>query len=215
MSQVKVVIIEDEFFAADHLKDLVNGLGHFVVDIFHSGEDFLKNTDWNFDIAIVDVFLAEEMTGLDVAEHIQDREKPFVFLTANKDEPTLIKAARLNPRAYLSKPFNPNDIKVVLEIFALQQAKTIEVRGAHGVEQVNPNEILYVKSDGAYIEIKTRKKRYLQRKLLKEIELELPPNFVRTHRSYVVNKDFIKQRSASELKIGDDTIPISRNYKDF
>ncbi|MFT6503040.1 MAG: DNA-binding LytR/AlgR family response regulator [Crocinitomicaceae bacterium] len=215
MSNVKIVIIEDEFFAADHLKGLVENLGYAVAGVYHSGEDFLAETDWNFDIAIVDVFLSEEMTGLKVAEHIRAHQLPFIFLTANKDGATLTKAARLNPRAYISKPFNPNDIKVTLEIFALQSTATIEIRGAHGVEQVNPNDILYIKSDGAYIEIVTAKKKYLQRKLLKEIELELPQRFVRTHRSFIVNKDYIEQRNAVELRIGDDLIPISRNYKSF
>ena len=51
MSKMKLVIIEDEFFAADHLKDVVENLGHAVVGVYHSGEDFLKQTDWNFDIA--------------------------------------------------------------------------------------------------------------------------------------------------------------------
>lgn len=215
MSKMKIAIIEDEFFAANHLKDLIETLGYCVVGIYHSGEDFMKETDWNFDIAIVDVFLSEEMTGLDVAEHIRDHQLPFIFLTANKDGLTLTKAARLNPRTYISKPFNPNDIEVTLEIFELQRNQILEIRGSHGVEEVNLNDILFVKSDGAYVEIKTNGKNYLQRKLLKEIELELPQNFVRTHRSYIVNKDYIDQRNAVELKIGEEVIPISRSYKNF
>ncbi len=212
---IKITIVEDEFFAAEHLKGLFEGLGYSVVGVHHSGEDFLRETNWDFDIAFVDVFLSEEMTGLDVAKHIGDRQLPFIFLTANRDGETLTKAARLNPRAYISKPFNVNDVKGALEIFAIQHAVSIEVKGAHGREEVNPNDILYIKSDGAYIEIITRKKKYLERKLLKEIELELPRNFARTHRSFIVNKDYIDQRGASELKVGDYLIPVSRNYKGF
>lgn len=215
MSQTKIVIIEDEFFAADHLKDVVENLGYAVVGVFHSGEDFLKLTDWNFDIAIVDIFLSEEMLGLDVAEHLRDHQRPFIFLTANKDSPTLTRAARLNPKAYISKPFNPNDIAVTLAMFVMEQEDTIEVRGTHGKEDIRSNDILFIKSEGAYIEIQTTKKRILQRKLLKEIELELPDNFVRTHRSYIVNKDHISQRSASELQIEGHTVPVSRSYKGF
>ena len=212
---VKIAIIEDEFFAADHLKGLIENLGYTVAGVYHSGEDFVEETDWKFDIAIVDVFLSEEMTGLNVAEHIKKHELPFIFLTANKDGATLKKAARLNPKAYISKPFNPNDIEATLEVFALQFTNRIVIRGTHGVEELNPNDILFIKSDGAYIEINTTHKRILQRKLLKEIESELPSNFVRTHRSYIVNRDYIGQRSAIELQIQGHVIPISRNYKDF
>lgn len=215
MSQIKIVIIEDEFFAANHLKDLIENLGYSVVGVFHSGEDFLKETDWKFDIAIVDILLSEKMLGLDVAVHLQKKRRPFIFLTANRDAETLTQAARLNPKAYISKPFNPNDIAVTLEIFALQQFGTIEIKGANGVEEISPNDILFIKSEGAYIEIQTTKKRILQRKLLKEIEDELPETFVRTHRSYLVNRDYINQRSATDLKVREYTVPVSRSYKNF
>lgn len=212
---MKIVIIEDEFFAADHLKDLVESLGYTVSGVYHSGEDFVKETEWDFDIAIVDIFLSDKMLGLDVAEHLQKHQRPFIFLTANQDVSTLKRAARLNPKGYITKPFNPNDVAVILEMFVLQQTKKIELRGTHGIEEINPNDILFIKSDGAYIEIQTAKKQFIQRKLLKEIEEELPANFIRTHRSYIVNRNYILQRSTSELQINEHTIPISRSYKDF
>ncbi len=215
MAQLKIVIIEDEFFAANHLKDVITSLGHSVVGLFDSGEDFLKETDWKFDIAIVDILLSEKMLGLDVAVHLQKKRRPFIFLTANRDAETLTQAARLNPKAYISKPFNQNDIAVTLEIFALQQFGNLEIKGTNGIEEVSPNDILFIKSEGAYIEIQTTKKRILQRKLLKEIEDELPEIFVRTHRSYIVNRDYIDQRSATELKVHEHTIPVSRSYKNF
>ena len=67
MPKIKVIIIEDEFFAAEHLKDLVENLGFRVVGVYHSGEEFLNENNWEFDAAIVDIFLSEELSGLDVA----------------------------------------------------------------------------------------------------------------------------------------------------
>lgn len=215
MEQIKIVIIEDEFFAANHLKDLLEDLDYIVVGIFHSGEDFISSTDWDFDIAIVDIFLSKEMLGLDVAEHLQKHQRPFIFLTANQDTQTLKRAARLNPLGYITKPFNPNDVVATIEIFSNQQSKDIELRGKNGIEKVNPNDILFIKSDGAYIEIQTTKKLYLQRKLLKEIMTDLPPFFAKVHRSFVVNINYIDQRSATELQIKDYKIPVSRSYKNF
>ena len=57
----RIVIIEDELFAVEHLMKVVKGLNHEVVGDYYSGEEFLENTDWNFDIAVLDVFLAEEL----------------------------------------------------------------------------------------------------------------------------------------------------------
>ncbi|MEZ4721185.1 MAG: response regulator transcription factor [Flavobacteriales bacterium] len=213
MSRANIVIIEDEFFAANHLAELVGKEGFAVQDIYHSGEDFLQNTDWRFDAAIVDIFLAEEMTGLDVAKHLVDHHKPFIFLTANQDTRTLKDAARLSPAAYISKPFKPNDVTAALHIIANSLAPKIKVRGLHGVEEISPSDIMFIHSDGAYIEIQTTKGSIVQRKLLREIADELP-SFVRVHRSYLINEDYIDQRSASSITIRDHTIPISRDFKD-
>ncbi|GAB5417690.1 MAG: LytTR family DNA-binding domain-containing protein [Crocinitomicaceae bacterium] len=215
MSKLKMVIIEDEFFAADHLAGLVEKLGYAVKGVYHSGESFLKETDWDFDAAIVDIFLSEEMLGLDVAEHLQEHNRPFIFLTANKDKVTLKRAARLNPKAYISKPFNENDVVAALQIIDVQRTENIVVKSGSRTVEINPNDIVYVKSDGSYIEIQTTKKKYVQRKLLKEIEAELPSNFVRAHRSYVVNVDYIEQKRSDEIVVLGTAIPVSRGHRGF
>jgi DNA-binding NarL/FixJ family response regulator len=112
----RIVIIEDEFYAAQHLSKLITNLEYEVKGIYHSGEEFLDETDWEFDAAIVDVFLADEMTGFDVAKHMNQNAKPFIFLTANQDEATVKKATELLPSAYLSKPFKANDVSAALNI---------------------------------------------------------------------------------------------------
>lgn len=212
MSNLRTVIIEDEFFAADHLAGLINRLGYEVKGVFHSGESFLQETDWDFDMAIIDIFLSDHMLGLDVARHMQERKKPFIFLTANKDQITLKKAALLNPKAYISKPFNENDIAATLAIIHAQSADRIKVKSATGSKDIHPNDIIYIKSDGSYIEIQTTQKKYVQRKLLKEIETELPENFARIHRSYIANMDYLEEKRTDEIVVGGYAIPVSRGY---
>ncbi len=213
MSKTRVIIIEDEFFAATHLKELVRSLDYWVVGVYHSGEDFLEKTDWRFDAAIVDIFLSENMSGLDVAEHLKERQKFFVFLTANQDSATLKTAARLAPAAYISKPFKPNDVAAALEIISTKLHPKIHIRGLHGIEELDPSDLLFVKSDGVYIEMHTRAGMTVQRKLLKEIEQELPPRFIRIHRSYLVNKDYIEHWNTSVVGIAGKELPVSRSYR--
>ena len=213
MAKIRIVIIEDEFFAANHLQELLTSFGYWVVSVFHSGEDFLRHTDWNFDAAIVDIFLSDQLTGLDVAEKLGERMKPFIFLTANQDAPTLKNAARLAPKAYISKPFQPNDVQAALEMISLGLMSKIQIRTAHGVEELHPGDILFIRSDGVYIEIVTIDKKVVQRKLLKDIEPFLPSSFVRVHRSYIVNTTYISQRSSSLLRVQGHEIPVSRSYR--
>ncbi|MCB0482185.1 MAG: DNA-binding response regulator [Flavobacteriales bacterium] len=214
MSRLKLVIIEDEFFAANHLADIVESLGHKVTGIYHSGETFIMKTDWDFDGAIVDILLADDLTGLDVGKELIKNRKPFVFLTANQDAATLKEAAHLMPVAYLSKPFKPNDVSVALEIISIKMVRNIQVKASHGLSEISPYDILFVKSAGSYVEIQTTKAKYVERKLLKEIILELPEFFQRVHRSYIVNQEHIEQISSSQLIVKGFVIPISRGFND-
>ncbi|MDB2657238.1 LytTR family DNA-binding domain-containing protein [Crocinitomicaceae bacterium] len=183
--------------------------------MYHSGESFLRDTNWDFDVAIVDIFLSEEMLGLEVAQIIQEHQRPFIFLTANKDHVTLKKAAMLSPKAYISKPFNENDIAAALEIINADRSESIKVRGPFGAQEIHPNDIIFVNSDGSYIEIQTTKKKFVQRKLLKEIEMELPANFVRSHRSYIVNLNYVDEKRSDEIKANGHSIPVSRGHHRF
>lgn len=213
MSKKSVVIIEDEFFAATHLGELLADLGYEVRGIFYSGESFLKQTTWDFDIAVVDIFLSDKVTGLDIAEKLNEQLKPFVFLTANQDRETLKTAARLAPKAYISKPFQPNDVQASLEIISYGLMPKIQVRTLHGIEELSAGDIVYIQSDGVYIQIKTTYGKITQRKLLKEIQDELPASFLRVHRSYLVNTQYIEKRTATTLTLKGKTIPISRSYR--
>lgn len=214
MHKASVVIIEDEFFAAEHLKDLINAMGFWVVGVYHSGEDFLDSTNWNFDAAIVDIFLSKKISGLDVARKLKEHHKPFIFLTANQDSLTLTEAAKLQPISYITKPFKPNDVTAALEIIAHKLPKMLEIRGSNGIEQLNPNDVIFIKSDGVYIELHTVKGMVVQRKLLKEISDQLPEFFLRVHRSYLINVNYIDQKTSSYLILKGHEIPVSRSFRD-
>ena len=46
--------------------------------------------------------------------------KPFIFLTANKDSFTIGEAAKLSPAAYLSKPFQNAEVEAALTMLNLK-----------------------------------------------------------------------------------------------
>jgi DNA-binding NarL/FixJ family response regulator len=122
----KIIIIEDEFFVTNHLKNLINSLGYEVARNYYNGEDFVDDNNWDFDAALIDIHLGKEMTGLEIAEKMKDRNKPFLFLTANQDSITLKKAAKLMPSAYLTKPFQNNDVEAAITILLARVEKRME-----------------------------------------------------------------------------------------
>ncbi|WP_161805021.1 LytTR family transcriptional regulator [Lacinutrix mariniflava] len=76
------------------------------------------------------------------------------------------------------------------------------------------SELIYVKSDGHYLNLFTTAKKEFVRGKVSEIEKQLPPNFVKCHRSYIVNQNFIKQFSSTEVFMENgEAIPLSRGFK--
>ena len=72
----------------------------------------------------------------------------------------------------------------------------------------------YIKSDGNYLEFVTNDKTIIDRNKLKDILDDLPPNFVRVHRSYVINKNFIDALNSTTLFLKPNIeIPLSRTFK--
>ena len=72
------------------------------------------------------------------------------------------------------------------------------------------NDLMYVKAEDHYIRVYTSDgKNHLVRGKLSDLETQLPPNFVRTHRSYITNRNFVRQIQRQFLVLMDGTeIPI-------
>ena len=80
-------------------------------------------------------------------------------------------------------------------------------------QYLDVNDIQYIKSDNVYVEIFTEGHRYIQRKFLGQISKELPSQFVRVHRSYLVNMDRVSELNKTFILIDGQKIPVSRNFK--
>lgn len=75
-------------------------------------------------------------------------------------------------------------------------------------------EIHYIESMGDYVKIITdADDSVITHERISHIIKELPANFLRIHRSFIVNSQKVDYFSKSELKINDTTLPISRTYK--
>ncbi|EDP72828.1 hypothetical protein FBALC1_17042 [Flavobacteriales bacterium ALC-1] len=75
-------------------------------------------------------------------------------------------------------------------------------------------ELKYIKSDGNYLEFVTDEKRIIDRNKIKVILEQLPPNFVKVHRSYIINKNYVSAVNRSNVILQTNIdIPLSRTFK--
>lgn len=120
----KVLIVEDEFIIAQDLRMILEKLGYAVMGWAKSVGDALGKLEKELpDIAMLDINLMGEETGIDLAKKIEDRYQiPYFYVTSYSDDKTLNDIKQTNPKGYILKPFETRDIRVALEVnFKLQQ----------------------------------------------------------------------------------------------
>ncbi len=80
--------------------------------------------------------------------------------------------------------------------------------------RINENSILFIEAFKNYVEINTLDKKFLYRSTMLDIEKKLSDtSFIRTHRSFIVQKDMIDSISQEQLKIQNHEIPIGKTYR--
>lgn len=211
---MKAIIVEDDFIVADHLQMMLAKHGVSVLKIVDNVEEAVHAMQLEPNFYFVDIRLNGEKTGVDLGMELKQMKIPFVYVTANNEMSTLKAAAKSSPLAYITKPYKENDIIALLEMLKTYGEQTIEVKTNYGKKQIKLSEVLYFQSDGSYLEIITDKEKYTERNSLSVMEERYGDLFIRVHRSYLVNKEYIGQYNAKYVFIGEEAIPISRTYKE-
>lgn len=233
---VRILIIEDELIIAEDMSNMLMKMGYEVIGNAMDYEEAIAIlNDEKPDLILLDVNLNGKRDGIDLAEEINKTFKiPFIFTTSYSDSETLERAKKTNPINYLVKPFKQEQLFTAIEIalhkmaqeskVALPEEKNDEaliIKGALFIKdkfkytKLIIADILWIKSDGNYLEIHTTNKDEIIRATLSNfIERLNNHNFFRTHKSYIVNLDYLQKFENSTVTIGEAKIPISKNYMD-
>ncbi len=118
MSQIRVLIVEDEALIAEDIADYLSNIDYTISGIAYDYTRAVHELETNCpDLALLDVNLGSGKDGIQVAELIQEKYKlPFVFLTSYADKATLDRAKHTRPLGYIVKPFDERDLLSTLEI---------------------------------------------------------------------------------------------------
>lgn len=219
--KLTIHIVEDEVIIAMDLEDIVTNLGHAVVKVSTSYADALASLDSNkADIFLVDISLKGVDEGLSLAQELDKRDIPHIYISSHKDAGIVQKARATNAYGYVIKPFDVGDIFVALEM-AIGRIKGENARRSTIINEggtkniVNFADILYAEADGNYTHIYTVERKFTLRSNLKRTHLQVLDHdwFKRVHKSFVVNERHIDKILHTHLILkSGDVIPVSKNY---
>ncbi|MDA8090082.1 MAG: response regulator [Nitrospiraceae bacterium] len=113
----KILIVEDESITAMSMADLLELWGYEVCEPAPSGEDALKAAAAETpSLAILDVKLKGDMSGLELAARLKDGFGiPVIFISGYADNAIMKQAEEAGASGYLLKPFDLGQLKNMIE----------------------------------------------------------------------------------------------------
>ncbi|MBO9659346.1 MAG: response regulator, partial [Chitinophagaceae bacterium] len=113
----EILIVEDEFIVANDLRLILTEAGYKVTGIAASANEahelILKDKP---DMALLDIRLEGNSSGIEIARSLRAENIPFVFLSANSSQKVLEEAKETDPYGFLVKPFRKKDLLITLDI---------------------------------------------------------------------------------------------------
>jgi DNA-binding NtrC family response regulator len=129
MSGAKILVVDDELIVRKSLGGWLERDGH-KVDTASSGEEALeKCANTRYDIFLLDIKM-EGLSGLDVLKKVKenDPDVSVVMITAYGSIPSAIEAMKSGAYEYLLKPFDPDELMVLIEKIMQHQAERRETQ---------------------------------------------------------------------------------------
>jgi two-component system LytT family response regulator len=235
---IKVILVDDEKHALITLEHLLKKYNDVEILACVQDSSQAKEIIENHqpDLLFLDIEMPK-LNGFELLNQFKEINFKVVFTTAY--DQYAIKALKINALDYLLKPIDSEELRAALDKFINEQIFTSEEQISHlnqfknsqltetialstskGLIFIKTKEIMYLEADGSYTHvILSNGETHLVSKSLANFEevLEDIPLFFRSHKSNIVNLNFIKQYIRGEggelIMQNDKSIVLSRNKK--
>jgi YesN/AraC family two-component response regulator len=112
----RIIIVEDEPIVALDFEYLFINNGYKNISSFYSGKEAIEDISLQKpDLALLDIRLEDEISGLDVAIELQKFNIPFIFISAFSDQNNYTRALSLDPAHLFYKPVNSKALMSTVE----------------------------------------------------------------------------------------------------
>jgi len=222
---MRILIVEDEPLVRQRLLRLCGELAgtrarfDAVADL-DSAEDRLGRSV--YDGLLLDLNLVGE-DGFDLLRRAVAGRYHCVVVSAHRER--ALQAFEYGVLDFVPKPFSRERLDQALERlldagrYRSGQARYLGIWRAQGTALVELADVLWIRADGDYSELRLRDGRSeLHEKSLAGLSSVLPPDFVRCHRSYLVNLRHVRSLHAASgsrywLVLNDGTeLPVGRAH---
>lgn len=221
---MRIAVCDDNRVTLDFLceeigREFSKTKADFTLDVFENGADFLSQHEKTpFDIVFLDIDMPT-LNGFEIAERINIDNSSFIVFVTSHDE-LVYSSFKFQPFRFIRKNHIaaelPETVKALAErINERTAAGHFEVRSSSGSVFLDLNDVEYIEIYGHWLRITIKNSDAIEcYGSLSDFEKRLAPhNFVRTHKSYLVNCKYIYSIEQKQVVLDDNTvIPLSK-YK--
>ena len=222
---VNIVICEndknDQEFVKAKVVEILDDLNiEYEIKVYNSGDDLLKGYDKYTDIILLDIQM-DGLDGMETARKIRefDDNVEIIFITSFVEY--ALEGYEVNAYRYLLKPVKDENLRTSL-INCLNDRnfvkRSIVIKEGDTRIKISLKDIMYIEVQGNDITVHTLKDTYRTKGTMSNFETEINSNmFVRCHKSYLVNLEYIKSiKRYTSILVNDEEVPLSRNkYKEI
>lgn len=220
----RVLVIDDDIQQARHLVQMIQETAReqdlFEVECYEPSK-FPSEvlTAGNIDILFLDIRLGDaELTGIDVAAAFVPPGSPcqVIYVTGYLEYASDV--YRTEHAWFLPKPVDPSALADALDraVANLERAqhRPVLVRDGSSLIQMQPHRIVYVESARRKVRIHERDRVAETYSRMVDVERQLPDRFVRCHKSFLVNMDYIAELRPHDLVLTTGgVLPVSQRCR--
>lgn len=170
------------------------------------------------DIIFLDIEMPQ-MTGFEFLESIKNAPQIIIM---SSQEGYALKSYNYTLTDYLLKPVSytrfiqaVNKARNTKTDKNFDNEKELFVKVNSIIEKIELKDILFIEAAVDYVKIHTSKGRLLVNTSMNNMLEKLPKhNFIRIHRSYIINKKEIVKIDGNFIKIKDTLLPISKSHRE-
>jgi len=240
MSNVRILLVEDDPSYAIELEMIVEELGYELIASVDNAEDaFSVLRDERPDLILMDIQIKGKLSGIEIAKQIEEQDINVIFITNYNDKTKFREANSIKHFGYIVKPFNHLTLESAIEVALMNSAKNdnefeddslenaewkedlilknhVFIKKRNRLEKVAFADIKFLEADGNYCIITTENKKYiLKMSLKKAYELLSTHDFLRVNKSCILNMNEVTSilLSENQIVLGNKEFPIGSRYK--
>lgn len=222
---MRICLVDDESLQLDYLKVIIDKWSnkhsvHTELSFYHSAEEMLfeNSESYPYDMIVLDIQMGK-MNGIELAKKIRKTDKNVILAFISGMADYVFDGYEVQAIRYILKPIKDNKVYELLDyvntrITTENSYLIISVSGEK--KRINYDDIVYFESMGHYVTLHLEHTEYDYKYNISDLCDDLAgTEFIRTHRSYVVNIKYVDKITRNECRLVQNiSIPLSRNsYK--